>query len=418
MDIVEAVLLEEILDYLTVLELLPMRLVCKCWQRKVDKVLEVKQKTFCTEIVSLCTKWENAESQTCSSRGNWKIDKGSEIHSSLCTWRQSWQTQPKLALCTCLCSDEKKLKKNFTSETCALFQDWMPPDCLVLAVASIESVVCTESSKRSLERDVEEIVRFYNIMTLSDCPGRLSINVLNQPRRSKRDARVAFRDSVQAEIDDPDLKMLLIIQSVELHLDTGKTKMQKVLSDAINKNIVVIGSLYGDPIMLKSLIQPTGDGAGETSSAAPTAQSMVIVSFKGADAKAASVLLDYCIDTKAMLYAELNRLKATLESFTSGCPEACKSRTPTGYCYSCRTQVLGFMIACCARCDGCLWFDDIEERNAEQEAFRSLLPNIPLLGTYGMGEIGESLNLVNMPKEHVSRDLLKGESTIFSIIMF
>ncbi|XP_012253591.1 F-box only protein 22-like [Athalia rosae] len=137
----------------------------------------------------------------------------------------------------------------------------------------------------------------------------------------------------------------------------------------------------GMSLNMRAYVGATGDkNCTETAAVAG-------ISICGSGVSTWSIVLNYRIRTKAQVEKELTTFRDAVKL---------------------QKHSVGFMFACCGRDEK--WF---KERHVESTIFRKLFPNIPLVGSFGGGEIGTS----TIPHE-CSKGILHEYATAFLIITY
>lgn len=419
-------ILERVFHHLPVIDVLKMQSICKHWKEHSKRVLSLKDKNPYLDVFTSVQQWEDLSpvkfnSSTSPTLLTW--DKENSIYGDFVTWRDSWQGLPDIAICVCLGCDVSK-KKKVHVEADKILRHWLPPFCQSLVLGSVISIVCSDKNLSDIECNVESLKRFYNIMSFPANPGSASIRILNL-ELSKRSCKDSFLQSLREEISCPDLRMLLVFHKARLEVPEW---FLNEITTAFQKNVVIAGCLVDDPIILNTGSRSESTvPRGTLKHRGIVEQEAVVISFKGKNVHAASVIVGDNVDELTDLNSHLDRLKASVEKFKSSCLSKCKNRISSGYCKDCRSQTMGFMIACCSRASSLEWYGNTENcnYNEEQKAFRAKFPEIPLFGAFGMGEIGGCVN-VNEESTYKAgsgahnesdSSLLKAESTIFAVIM-
>lgn len=410
------VILEAVMDYLPILDLYRLQRVCKVWESCAKNKIAARERRPTTQLLTV-TQRNDEEKFVSFKRGTrellWK--KNSEKYEQMREWKCNWMSLPQAGVCIYQTS-LKKRAANFNADN--ILRYWLPPKSELLVLSTVGSVVCADPAYSADENMVEDVTEFYNFISFPSKPGSYSVEFLHLQAGHVENEHDNFIINAKRILDNPNTKLMFVCEEAYGNR-THPILHDNILVPAVRKGKVVIGSIFKGPIVFNA-DRRYADCKDKTS-----AQNVILMSFIGKNVLAASVLIDAKVDTTADFKTELEKLNSTVKEFSNNCREKCANRTTRGYCYACSSQTLAIMIACCARADGRDWYDhetpegaERLQRNFEQDAFRSILPNIPLLGAYGLGELGASINLIGEKTGPVNcNDLLHGECTIFAVVV-
>nr|XP_039265225.1 uncharacterized protein LOC120340897 [Styela clava] len=409
--------LERIFSFLSARDLLRLQSVCKSWKSCSADVLRGRKSVNQVEYITYVKNCDEDKQTVKFKRSNrqmtWK--KNSSMYKEFSEWRNEWHCAPTAGISVSMSNDRIINSFNYDHEN--MIRYWLPPANKLLTLRSVYSVVCVDSEKASIENIVDDISDVFNYISFPQSLSNLfSVNYFNLEEEHSSEDHDKFIQTVGDELEHCDTKLVFV--SV-VSKDSSLSPLHKnILKPAACRGVVVIGCIFETLI----IFNPDNGPANSTNGI----QDYVIVSFKGKNVRSASVLVGSHVDTIKELNACLETLQETVKSFGANCPNMCKFKNKFGHCASCNSQTLGFMVACCSRANPQEWYveedtDDFADvpRNLEQEAFRKMIPNVPLLGIYGMGEIGGFINLIGHQEKLFDQnsDLIKRESTVFAVVM-
>ena len=406
-------LLEQILSYLPVVELLPKSRVCICWQRTVRKILQRRSRCSAVDFRVLISDHEKqrhfpttSSSSRRTSSKRLKLltttfdDQIRSIKEEFLDWRKQWKQTPKIVLLFC-----KSVKANCdlfvqTAENIyALFCKYLPKDCVVVMV---KGCMCCSRNYT---------IRTEALSFLSSCSS--SINVLNwlsvRTEASRKKLLASIKDFVLAQSD---LKILIFFYDIskvrwfneffisflkkELNMDSNVVILGCDIYDSSSSGIVhsqkhsnTVVSLLGNAITSEK------NGRHQT----VIGGQFLVLTISGASVCSASMLADSEVKTISELPAKMKVLRRSMPSTV---------RTDNSF---------GIIVSCIDRMHETMWYNDYEHahNNVEITALQNEFPGLPVLTMHSLGEVGGNFNLVDSASVEPEQ-LIHTEAAIFTVV--
>lgn len=407
------VVYHRVFDCLPLVDLYRAKMVCRAWKECAEYKIGIREQCYKAQVLTFAKKKHQDSFVSFNRTGgiaSWKKD--SESFRKMQEWRSAWSWIPYSGICM---SFWQKGSKNCFVDAENMIRHWLPDNSKLLVLPCLEYTICVDN-KSTVYEMIEGLDFVQNFISFPPNSNRHSVEFLHLGKFNVEGDMKQFQDNVMKEVNDPNTKLILLCVDFELADGVMYSFIEDIISPVVAGNdVVLLGGLFDKPIIYNPKLPYAKRGEANASEA-------VALSFKGENVRATSLLLDQFVQSTASYMEELEKLKDTVTDFCKACPEKCARRKVHGFCESCSSQMFAIMVACVARCDARgQYYDQDNEvmRNYETSMFRSMIPNVPIIGTYGMGEIGFSKNLIDQVEFYDDDDqLIRNECTIFAVLRF
>lgn len=413
------VVYHRVFDYLSLMDLYRVKTVCKVWKKCAEYKIAVNEQCYKAQVLTFAKKTRKEAFVSFNRAGgisSWKKD--SENFCKIQEWRNGWTSVPHSGICM---SFWKNSSRNSFADTENMIRYWLPTNSRLLVLPCLEYTISVDNDATSYENvdDVDFVQNFISFPTKTD---RHSVEFFHLGKSDAAEGLQQFKDDIIREANDPSTKFLFVCADFDMSEAMVHGLVDDVLPVAIEKGVVVLGCLFDKPVIYNPHQSNAKRGKRYKSES-------VVLSFKGEGVRAASLLINFFVHTTVACKQRLEKLKNTVINFCKDCPNKCANRNIHGYCDSCSSQTIAFMVACVARCRCNVCYYDEENgdeivRDFETRMFRSMIPNVPIIGTYGMGEIGYSMNLFGGGPVDDDDDgdengyVIRSECTVFAVLRF
>lgn len=381
-----------------------MKAVCKAWKKCAEDKIAIREKHYRAQVLTFA-KTNRRDNFVSFNRlggiASWRKD--SENFCKLQNWRNGWSAIPRSGICMSFW--HKSSRHSYTNAE-DMMRYWLPDDAKLLVLPCLEYTICVDNRTTSYEM-IDDLNFIQNFISFPPNNSRHSVEFLHLAESDKDESLQQFKGDIAKEVNDPNTKLLFVC--VDINSPSLMRDLPEYMTSAVfEKDVAVVGCLFDKPIIYNPQPSNTKTGGQYKSKA-------VVLSFKGEAVRATSLVIGDSVKSTDAYMQKLKQLQSTVADFCKNCNDNCANRNAQGFCDSCSAQTIAIMVACVGRCDSRdYYFDEQIEvmRNFETSMFRSMIPNVPIIGTYGVGEIGidREVDVFDYP--------IKSESTIFGVVRF
>ena len=411
---------EIILSNLSVVELLPMSRVCRCWQQTVDKIVQKRSRHYAVDskLFIYSKNFFHLGSDEAylamTSNGSKRLrvtEKDEcqllEIERSFLKWRAQWMQAPKIILLFCKsvkAAGEEFLK--MSKYIFEMFQKSIPKDCVVVM---IRGSMCCRFNELNFTVRTEALNLF---SSRSSCINVMTWTSLRTDRAKKR-LLAAIKDFAFCQ---KDLKMLLFFYDISKHA-VGNWISHAFLSFLkedlkLDDDVVILGCAVHDSAgflhsrncsnKMVSLVD--NQFKSDKLERIPNVEGgqFLAVAINGSSISSASLLVDFNVKTMSELSSRMKLLK--------------EGTLPMR-----KDNSFGIIISCIDRMHDAFWYTDYDHCNDNVEimALKEEFPDMPILTMHSFGEIGQNFNLVGASNNSIMLNQLSHSgAAIFSIVRF
>lgn len=339
-------ILDNIFMSINLFDLYKARCVCKMWKAAADAEIRKRRITSKVDCTTISLPVDKERDQ---------VDTVKLFKKKFDAWKQSWESSPTVLMVSLSFTFEFEMKAN-----------WVPDDCTCVAIES--SPVCVDGVHIETEDDGQDDFESCNLVAFHSL-GKASVIA----SMSSHDTKGFFSDLHNALVQ-PTLKFLIVFVHHD-ELDQLLEKADKAVDAASKRGVVILCyASYTCPMVANF------QGHQNLSSG------LVAVGFKGEDILATSLFSAECGECSINeLVGIWKKIDFARKRFVETCPN--HEMNGTGYCVNCKSQTLGFLMSPSHHLQyGYEQYDDDIRPlcfNQEQDAFRFVIHNVPLVGWLG-----------------------------------
>lgn len=361
-------ILDNIFMWMDLFSLYRVRRVCKTWKSAIDAEITKRRTTSKVDCVTICVLSEEEQSV----EDDVKIFK-----EKIDVWKRSWEATPTVLLVSPSCSFDLATQM---TDNC------FPDDCICVAIDGAQ--VCVDGKHTETEGYYNNTLLCCNLVAFHSVD---KVSVLASKSKGDED----FFKDLHDILVDPALKLLVMLMH---HGEIGQLleKSDKVVEEAAKRGVVVL--CYAcDYSMVTNFRGHKNLASG-----------LVAVSFKGQDISAASLFVAAAAGGGIKELVEYwEKIECARKMFVQSCAD--HKMSSMGFCLNCKSQTLGFLLSPTQHPQYGYEEEDDDPRpvccNQEQDAFRFILPNIPLIGW--LGDYFNTSSNVNVDAEPIKTDVLR-----------